>query len=286
MAGQITAIPTKTTINCGGEIIDLNFPRIMGIINATPDSFYDGGKLKDDKSVLQLAEKHLVEGASFLDIGAVSTRPNAEFVSADEEQNRLIPIVELLKKNFPNALISVDTYRAEIAKQAISAGAHMINDISGGTMDDAMFATIGKLNVPYVLMHMRGTPRTMQQETDYENVTTDVFKALQEKVQHLNSLKVKDIILDLGFGFAKTVEQNYQLLREMKRFESLQCPMLVGVSRKSMINRVLGTTPETALNGTSALHMLALQNGASILRVHDVKEAAECIKIHSFYQSA
>lgn len=286
MTRQITAITSKRMINCAGEIVDLSTPKVMGIINITPDSFYDGGNLISDKHVLQLAEKHIVNGALLLDIGAVSTKPNAENVSLEEERKRLLPAIKLLKKNFSNAIISVDTFRAEIAKEAISEGAHIINDVSGGSMDHEMFETIAKLKVPYILMHMRGTPQTMQQKTDYKNVTSDVFNSLQDKLFQMSQLHVKDVIIDLGFGFAKTVEQNYQLLRDMKRFEAFNCPILAGVSRKSMINRVLGTTPETALNGTSALHMLALQNGAAILRVHDAKEATECIKIHSFYQSA
>jgi len=281
MTEQITAIQMKRTIVCGGEIIDLSTPKVMGILNLTPDSFYDGGKLKDEKALLFQAEKHLTEGATFLDLGAVSTRPNADEVALEEELKRIVPAVEVLSKNFPNAKLSIDTFRAKVAKETILAGAHMINDISGGTMDEAMFETIAKLNVPYVMMHLKGTPQTMQSLAQYENVTQEVFQFLLERSHALKQLGVHDVILDPGFGFAKDLNQNYQLMHELDQLQKIGLPILVGISRKSMINKVLNTKAAEALNGTTALNTIALQKGASILRVHDVKEAAECVKIIS-----
>jgi dihydropteroate synthase len=279
MTEQITAIQMKRTIVCGGEIIDLSAPKVMGILNLTPDSFYDGGKLKDEKSLLFQAEKHLSEGATFLDLGAVSTRPNADEVALEEELSRIVPAVEVLSKNFPKAKLSIDTFRAKVAEETVHAGAHMINDISGGTMDETMFETIAKLNVPYVMMHIKGTPQTMQSFAQYENVTQEVFQFLLERSQTLKQLGVHDVILDPGFGFAKDLTQNYELMREMDQLQKIGLPILVGISRKSMINKVLNTKAAEALNGTTALNTIALQKGASILRVHDVKEAIECVKI-------
>jgi dihydropteroate synthase len=279
MTQQITAIQMKRTIVCGGEIIDLSTPKVMGILNLTPDSFYDGGKLKDEKALLAQAEKHISEGATFLDLGAVSTRPNADEVALEEELTRIVPAVEVLSKNFPEAKLSIDTFRAKVALETIENGAHMINDISGGTMDEAMFGTIAKLNVPYVMMHIKGTPQTMQSLAQYKNVTQEVFQFLLERSQMLKQLGVHDVILDPGFGFAKDLSQNYQLMREMDQLKKIGLPVLVGISRKSMINKVLNTKAAEALNGTTALNTIALQNGASILRVHDVKEAVECVKI-------
>lgn len=279
MTEQITAIQMKRTIVCGGEIIDLSTPKVMGILNLTPDSFYDGGKLKDEKALLFQAEKHLTEGATFLDLGAVSTRPNADEVALEEELSRIVPAVEILSKNFPAAKLSIDTFRAKVAEETVQAGAHIINDISGGTMDEAMFETIAKLNVPYVMMHIKGTPQTMQSLAQYTNVTQEVFQFLLERSHALKQLGVHDVILDPGFGFAKDLEQNYQLMRELDQFQKIGLPILVGISRKSMINKVLNTKAAEALNGTTALNSNALQKGASILRVHDVKEAVECVKI-------
>lgn len=279
MTEQITAIQMKRTIVCGGEIIDLSSPKVMGILNLTPDSFYDGGKLKDEKALLTQAEKHLNAGATFLDLGAVSTRPNADEVAVEEELTRIVPAVEALSKNFPDAKLSIDTFRAKVAEATVQAGAHMINDISGGTMDEAMFETIAKLEVPYVMMHIKGTPQTMQSLAQYENVTQEVFQFLLERSHALKQLGVHDVILDPGFGFAKDLDQNYQLMREMDQLQKIGLPILVGISRKSMINKVLNTKAAEALNGTTALNTIALQKGASILRVHDVKEAVECVKI-------
>ena len=221
MTQQITAIQMKRTIVCGGEIIDLSTPKVMGILNLTPDSFYDGGKLKDEKSLLFQAEKHLAEGATFLDLRAVSTRPNADEVALEEELTRIVPAVEVLSKNFPEAKLSIDTFRAKVALETIENGAHMINDISGGTMDEAMFGTIAKLNVPYVMMHIKGTPQTMQSLAQYKNVTQEVFQFLLERSQMLKQLGVHDVILDPGFGFAKDLSQNYQLMREMDQLKTV-----------------------------------------------------------------
>lgn len=285
MTEQITAIQMKRTIVCGGEIIDLSTPKIMGILNLTPDSFYDGGQLKDEKTLLAQAEKHLSEGATFLDLGAVSTRPNADEVALEEELSRIVPAVEMLSKNFPNAKLSIDTFRAKVAEETTLAGAHMINDISGGTMDETMFETIAKLNVPYVMMHIKGTPQTMQSLAQYENVTKEVFQFLLERSHMLKQLGVHDVILDPGFGFAKDLDQNYQLMRELDQLQKIELPILVGISRKSMINKVLNTKAAEALNGTTALNAIALQKGANILRVHDVKEAVECVKIASQFSN-
>lgn len=265
------------TINCRGKLIDLSKPRVMGILNVTPDSFFDGGRYNEASALIDQAQKHLDEGAEILDVGAVSTRPNATEVSEDEEERRLIPAIKLLRTSFPDVIISVDTFRASIAEKAVNAGADMINDISGGTMDDRMFETIAKLNVPYILMHIQGTPATMQKSPSYANVVQEVFDALLETVHALRRLGVKDLIIDPGFGFGKTVEHNFALLKELNQFTRLDCPVLVGFSRKSMINKVLGTTPSEALNGTTVLNTLALEKGATILRVHDAKPAKEAV---------
>lgn len=251
----------------------------MGILNVTPDSFYDGGKLGNERALIDLAQKHVEEGATFLDLGAVSTRPKATHVSEEEERQRLIPALKLLRAEFPEAVISVDTFRSPIAAMAVEAGAEMINDISGGTMDTHMFETVAKLQVPYVLMHIKGTPEAMQENPTYEDVVKEVFTHLMHRAAELQQLGLHDLIIDPGFGFGKTVEHNYRLLKNLDQFSQLGHPILVGFSRKSMINRVLGTMPQEALNGTSVLNTIALMHGASILRVHDVKEAVEAIKL-------
>ena len=281
MGEQITAIPMKQTINCRGKLINFSTPQVMGVINVTPDSFFDGGKYNTESGIIERAKMHLDAGASILDIGAVSTRPKAELIPESEEQERLIPAVKLLRSNFPEASISVDTFRSSIAKAAVEAGADIINDISGGTMDNKMFSTIAQLQVPYVLMHIQGTPETMQDNPHYKDVTIEVISDLMLKLDQLKNLGVHDVIIDPGFGFGKTVGQNFSLLNDLKQFAVLGHPILVGLSRKSMINRVLGSNPETALNGTTALNMIALERGASILRVHDVKEAMECVKLNT-----
>lgn len=251
----------------------------MGILNVTPDSFFDGGAYKDEKSIIDQVEKMLNDGAAFIDIGGYSSRPGADYVSEANELNRVVPIVALILKHFPETLISIDTFRSRIAEQSINAGAALINDISAGKLDSEMLTTIGKLGVPYIMMHMRGQPKTMQQHTNYKNLLKEVLSYFAERISAAHSEKINDIIIDPGFGFAKTLDQNYELLNAMELLQITEKPILAGVSRKSMIYKPLNTTAEHALNGTSALHMVALQKGASILRVHDVKEAAECVTL-------
>lgn len=267
------------TVNCKGTLIDLDSPKIMGILNLTPDSFYDGGELQDDRSVLLKAEQLLNEGACFLDVGGYSSRPGADEVPTEAEINRVIPSIELLLKNFPEALISIDTFRSEVAQRAVEAGAAMVNDISGGDLDGAMLATIAKLQVPYIMMHMRGTPKNMSTLNQYDNITKEVVFELSQKIANARSLGINDIIADPGFGFAKNIQQNFQMLKHLEHFLHLDVPLLVGISRKSMIYKTLKTTPEEALNGTTALNAIALFKGAHILRVHDVKEAVECVHL-------
>jgi len=269
------------TINCKGNLIDISKPKVMGVLNVTPDSFYDGGKYKDESEILNQAETMIFEGATFIDIGGYSSRPGASEVSIDEETNRVIPVVELILKNFPNALISVDTFRCEVARKSIEAGASIINDISAGHSDENMIPTVGELGVPYIMMHMRGTPKTMQQNTDYEDLAKDINFYFAERIAKAHEAKINDIIVDPGFGFAKTLEQNFELLNKMELLQIIGKPVLAGVSRKSMIYKTLNTTSENALNGTTALNMVALQKEAKILRVHDVKEARECITLYN-----
>ena len=277
----------KKTLNIRGNLVDLSTPRVMGILNVTPDSFYDGGRyFQNEHRVLQQAEKMLLEGATFLDIGGYSSRPGAEEVSVEEEKRRVVENVALVTKHFPEAYVSVDTFRAEVAREAVAAGAGMVNDISGGELDQQMFDTIAELQVPYILMHMRGTPQTMQGFITYENLVVDVLDDLQKKMARLRELNVKDIIVDPGFGFAKTIDQNYTLLKNLSVFLTLGAPLLVGLSRKSMIYRRLNIDVEAAGNGTTVLNTLALMNGAGILRVHDVKEAVEAIKLVAYYRDA
>ena len=268
------------TLNCNGKLIDLSSPKVMGILNVTPDSFYDGGKFKNDKSILIQTEKLISEGANFIDIGAYSSKPGADFVSETEELNRLIPIVRLIHDAFPETPISIDSFRSNVINMSIQAGAAMVNDISGGQLDPLMFETVGKLGVPYILMHMRGTPQTMKRMTSYSNVIKEVYSYFTERIELAKKHQIKDIIIDLGFGFSKTLEQNFKLLESLDFYENLNLPILAGVSRKSMIYKTLDTNADQALNGTTALHMIALEKGAKLLRVHDVKEALECIKLH------
>jgi dihydropteroate synthase len=268
-------------INLKQILLDLTKPRIMGILNITPDSFYEGSRFTDLSKVLAQAEKMLSAGATFLDIGGHSTRPGASPVSEEEELKRVLPVVEAIIHNFPEALISIDTFRASVASACVKAGAVMINDVSGGDLDDKMFETVVDLNVPYVLMHSRGTPETMTHLTDYQDLVTDVMDELQRKIYRLRQLGQKDIIIDLGFGFAKTADQNYVLLNHLEDFRLLDCPMLVGVSRKSMIWRKLDISPNDSLNGTTVLNTVALMKGANILRVHDVQEAMEAVRLIS-----
>ncbi len=251
----------------------------MGIINVTPDSFYDGGKTVDLKQILTQAETMLKEGATFLDIGGYSSRPGADEVSETEELERVLPAIERILKEFPEAPISVDTFRSKVAREAVAIGAALVNDISGGSMDTVMISEASKLKVPYILMHMRGTPQTMTSLTNYDNITKDVLKYFSEKISLARAAGINDIVADPGFGFAKTREQNFELLNNLELFKQLDIPYLVGLSRKSMIYKTLETTVDEALNGTTALHSVALLKGASILRVHDVTEAVECIKL-------
>lgn len=267
------------TLNCKGNLIDLSIPRVMGILNCTPNSFYDGGKYTDEKRILQQVEKMLIDGATFVDIGAYSSKPNAEFVTEIDEIERLIPVVELVLKNFPETLISVDTFRAHVAQKAIENGACMINDISAGSLDQNMMPTVAKLQVPYSMMHLKGNPQTMQSLAQYENIIKEMLFYFSEKVAQARSFGINDLIVDPGFGFAKTVEQNFEVMKSLELFQMLELPLLVGVSRKSMIYKTLDTSPEFALNGTTFLNAIALQKGTKILRVHDVKEATECIKL-------
>ena len=269
----------QTTLNCNGCLISLESPVVMGILNATPDSFFDGGKHQGLDGQLFQVEKMLNEGATFIDIGGMSSRPGAEIIGEEEELRRVLPIIGKVLEKFPGALVSIDTIHARVATEAVKTGACMVNDISAGSIDPAMFETVAALNIPYVLMHMQGTPRQMQQAPSYQDVALEVRDFFIKKTGELRSLGVKDIIIDPGFGFGKTVEHNYELLRKMHVFKMLEVPILAGISRKSMICKVLKINPSDALNGTTALHIIALQQGAKILRVHDVKEAVECIRL-------
>jgi len=251
----------------------------MGILNITPDSFYDGGKYKNEADILFQTEKMLTEGATFIDVGAYSSRPGATHISEKEELKRILPVIELLVKYFPEIIISVDTFRSEIAKKTIENGAAIINDISGGKMDEKMFQTVAKLQVPYILMHMLGTPQNMQQNPVYEDVTKDIIRFFSEQIFKLHQLKMNDIIIDMGFGFGKTLQHNYEILSNLALFKNLDAPILIGISRKSMLYKPLDITANEALNATTATNTIALLNGANILRVHDVKEAVEAIKI-------
>lgn len=268
------------TINCNGKLISLDQPKVMGILNVTPDSFFDGGKYKDDSSILSQVEKMINEGATFIDIGAYSTRPGGLEIDNTTELNRITPIVKLILKEFPNTILSIDTFRSSVAKECIQLGAAIINDISAGLQDKQMLNTVAKMNVPYIMMHMKGTPQNMQQKTDYDDMLKEILLFFSERLSLAKSLGIKDIIIDPGFGFAKNVDQNYELLRQLQMMNFIEHPLLVGISRKSMIYKTLNTTAEQALNGTTALHMVCLQKGAKILRVHDVKEAMECVKLH------
>jgi len=280
-----TFFQKKVTLNAGGKLIDLSMPKVMGIINVTPDSFFAGSRNPNVSDAVFMAEKMLDEGADFLDIGAYSSRPGAADISPQEETDRLLPVIEAIVKRFPQAVLSVDTFRASVAEAAIKAGGQIINDISGGDLDAQMFKTVAKLQVPYILMHMKGTPQNMQEKAQYEDVFAEVFDYFAEKVYRLKQLHVHDVILDPGFGFAKTREQGFKLLQQMQGFDLLKLPVLAGVSRKGMIYKTLGGKPETALNGTTVLNTMALMNGASILRVHDVKEAVEAVDLFMAYQN-
>lgn len=267
------------TINCNGDLIDLKTPRVMGILNQTPDSFYDGGRYGDATVMLRQVEQMLGEGASFIDIGGYSSRPGASEVTESEEINRVVPTIKAVLKAFPGTLISIDTFRSQVAQAAIDAGATMINDISGGDRDPEMYQVAARNQVPYILMHMRGTPQTMTQLTQYDNVVLEVAQELAKKIKHIRTYGVNDLIVDPGFGFAKTMEQNYTLLNELDHLKLLNTPILVGVSRKSMIYKLLKINADQALNGTTSANTIALLNGANILRVHDVAAAMQALQI-------
>ena len=268
-------------INCKGQLIDLSIPKVMGILNVTPNSFFDGGKYKNEDEIILQVDKMLFDGATFVDIGAYSSKPSAEFVSEQEEIDRIVPVIELILKHFPKTLLSIDTFRAEVAKISIENGAAIINDISAGELDEKMFTVIAQYNVPYIMMHMRGNPQTMPNLTHYDDIIKEILLYFSEKVKKARSLGINDLILDPGFGFAKTTNQNYEVLQKMELFNLLELPVLAGVSRKSMIYKTLNNTPQEALNGTTVLNTIALTKGAKILRVHDVKEAMECVTLFS-----
>lgn len=283
---QNNAFYSNITLNLQGRLYTLDTPKVMGILNVTPDSFYAGSRLQGLDELVERAARMIDEGADMLDIGGYSTRPGADVISSEEESRRVVSAIQQLVRRFPQIPLSIDTFRADVAHKAIEAGASIVNDVSGGEMDPQMFASIARLRVPYILMHMRGTPQTMNTLTQYENLVKDVTDYFHEKVHQLRSLGVSDILIDPGFGFAKTQEQNFELLHRLSYFTILELPIVVGLSRKSMIWKSLDTNPEGSLNGTTALHMLALANGARILRVHDVREAKECITLFNKTQQS
>ncbi|MGD1961036.1 MAG: dihydropteroate synthase [Fulvivirga sp.] len=276
---QDTAFSNKKTLNLRGDLVSLDTQKVMGIVNLTPDSFFESSRASVGTIVLKRAEKMLENGALFLDLGGYSSRPGAHDVSVDEELRRVIEHIKNIRKELPELYISIDTFRAKVAKEALDNGADIINDISAGDLDNEMFELLRRTNAPYIAMHMRGTPQNMKEKTDYDDVTLEVHRRLKNKHSKLRSLGVKDVMLDPGFGFAKTAEQSYKLLKNLKFIKTIGTPLLVGISRKSMIYKSLNLGPEGALNGTSVLNTIALHNGADILRVHDVKEAAESIKL-------
>jgi len=279
MSDKNTIIHQKKTINAAGRLITFDKPKVMGILNLTPDSFYSGSRISSEQQALQTTEQMLKDGADFIDIGAYSSRPGAVDISVAEEKDRLIAAVKAIVKEFPQAIISIDTFRSDVANAAINEGAHIVNDISGGELDRQMFETVAKLKVPYILMHMKGTPQNMKDLTQYEDIFKDILQYFALKIKTLTDLGVKDIIADPGFGFAKTIEQNFQLLQQFDLFKITGVPVLAGLSRKSMIWKTLDIKSEEALNGTTVLNTIALTKGADILRVHDVKEAVEAVKL-------
>jgi dihydropteroate synthase len=272
------------TINCNGKLIDLTSPKVMGILNVTPNSFYDGGKHTEEKVILKQVEKMLSEGAAFIDVGGYSSKPNAEEVSEEQELQRILPVVQNIIKEFPNTVISIDTFRSNVAQAAVENGAAIINDISAGNLDGNMMKTVAQLQVPYIMMHMKGTPQTMQSLAHYENIVKEMLFYFSEKIAQARSLGINDLILDPGFGFAKTVEQNFEVLSKLELFQITELPILAGLSRKSMIYKTLDTSVEFALNGTTSLNTISLLKGAKILRVHDVKEALECVQLYNQLQ--
>nr|WP_315152223.1 dihydropteroate synthase [uncultured Flavobacterium sp.] len=267
------------TINCNGQLIDLSKPKVMGILNVTPDSFFDGGSYTNDREVLQRVEQMLVDGATFIDVGGYSSKPNAAAVSVQEEKARTVPVVASILQHFPEAIVSIDTFRSEVAQLCLDQGAAIVNDISAGFLDPLMMKIVANYQVPYIMMHMKGTPQTMSTLAQYDDLFKEILFYFSERIAAARSLGISDLIVDPGFGFAKTIDQNFELLRHLDLFTSLELPVLAGVSRKSMIHKTLQIKPEEALNGTTVLNTLALDKGAAILRVHDVKEAVETIKL-------
>jgi len=271
------------TINCRGKLLDLSTPKVMGILNLTPNSFYDGGKFASENAILAEVEKMLKDGASIIDIGGMSTKPGAEIISAEEELQRILPHLKSILNGFPDTIISIDTVHSSVAQECLKAGAHIINDISAGRIDDRMLEVVSKYKGPYIIMHMQGMPADMQKDPQYGDAVAEVMDFLTERISACKQAGIADIIIDPGFGFGKTVEHNYKLLRNLSNFSNLNVPVLAGVSRKSMICKVLKVNPDKALNGTAVANTLALLNGANLLRVHDVKEAIEAIKITEAY---
>lgn len=270
---------------CGKNSISFDKPLVMGILNLTPDSFFDGGQYIDTDSILKRAKQIVAEGADIIDLGAYSTRPGAEDIDVEEEWRRMQPALTCIRKELPNICLSIDTFRSELVRRVVNEfGACIVNDISGGTLDDKMFETVAELQVPYIMMHIKGTPQSMQSQTDYNDLMGELLNFFNGRLKQLNDLGAKNIIIDPGFGFAKTLEHNYEIMAKLHDFSSLECPLLIGVSRKSMIYKLLGGEAKDSLNGTTALNMIALMGGANILRVHDVKEAAECVKIYNKMQ--
>lgn len=273
--------PSGKTLNVKGKLVDLSVPVVMGILNVTPDSFFEGSRFTTEREILQQTEKMLLEGATFIDVGGYSSRPGAEDISVEDERSRVLKAIQAIVKEFPQTIISIDTFRSAVAQLAVQEGASIINDISAGELDAKMFETVAALNVPYIAMHMRGTPQTMKELTSYDTLVKEVMNYFIEKINRLKALGVNDIVIDPGFGFAKTIDQNFELLTNLDHLKNLDRPVLAGLSRKSMIWKTLGVTADDALNGTTALNMAALLKGASILRVHDVKEAVEVIKLNA-----
>lgn len=267
------------TINCNGELIDLSIPKVMGILNVTPDSFFDGGRYTNDCEVLQRVEQMLTDGATFIDVGGYSSKPNAVAVTVQEEKARTVPIVVSILQHFPEAIVSIDTFRSDVAQLCLDQGAAIVNDISAGLLDPLMLKIVANYQVPYIMMHMKGTPQTMSALAQYDDLVKEILFYFSERIAAARSLGISDLIVDPGFGFAKTIDQNFELLRHLDIFKNLDLPILAGVSRKSMIHKTLQIKPEEALNGTTVLNTLALEKGAAILRVHDVKEAVETIKL-------
>ncbi len=289
MSKEIVSFPAPFipfSLNCRGRLFAVDKPVVMGILNVSPDSFFDGGKFTEESSILEKAAELIAEGAQIIDIGAVSSKPGAHFITEDEEWKRLAPALELVVRHYPGTLISVDTWRAAIARKAIERGAHIINDISGGQFDVEMYSTVARLGVPYILMHIQGSPENMQHNPNYADVVSEVFHYFSARIDQCRQAGIKDLIIDPGFGFGKTLEHNYRLLSHLSTFQTLGCPLLAGVSRKSMINKVLGITAAESLNGTTVLNTLALMHGAALLRVHDARQAREAIQLIQQYRQA